>query len=158
MLYAEGAVCPSPLWNPSRSLCHPTGHLLATAGKVQVRLHAADGTLYDRSYDDGTNLMEALRDDPSLPVDAAGACNGTCQCSTCHVLLRGPEWRAKAEKLFPVSDAEQDCLDKAPGVTEASRLGCQLTLTEELDGLEVDLPKSTLDVRWQAAYRRSTKK
>lgn len=140
-----------------RALHRPTTPLYTT-GKVQVRIYATDGQTFDRSYEEGANLMEALRDDPTLPIDAAGACNGTCQCSTCHILLHSSEWCAKVEKLFPVTDAEQDCLDKAPGVTAASRLGCQLTLTEEMDGMEMDLPTSTLDVRWQAAYKRSVKK
>ncbi|KPA74461.1 putative mitochondrial ferredoxin, 2fe-2s-like protein [Leptomonas pyrrhocoris] len=129
-----------------------------TPNKVQVCINASDGTPYKRAYDEGTSLMEALRDDPTLPVDAAGACSGTCQCSTCHVLMRSPEWFAKTEKLYPVSDAEQDCLDKTPGATDASRLGCQVVLTEALDGLELDLPKTTIDLRWQAAYQRATKK
>ncbi|KPI88082.1 ferredoxin 2fe-2s-like protein [Leptomonas seymouri] len=127
-------------------------------GKVQVRINATDGTSYDRVYYDGTSIMEALRDDPTLPVDAAGACNGTCQCSTCHVYMHSPEWCAKVEKLYPVSDAEQDCLDKTPGATDTSRLGCQVILTEALSGLEVDLPKTTIDLRWQEAYQRSTRK
>lgn len=129
-----------------------------TSDMVRVRIRATDGTVYERLYDDGANLMEAIRDDGTLPVEVPGACNGMCKCSTCHVLLRTPEWVAKAEKVAPVSDMEQDCLDKAPGVTDASRLSCQLTLCGELDGMEIDLPTSTVDVRWQAALRRPAKK
>ncbi|CAC9520962.1 ferredoxin, 2fe-2s-like protein [Leishmania infantum JPCM5] len=129
-----------------------------TPGKVLVRIRDRAGATYERMYNEGDNLMEAIRDDTTLPVEVPGACNGTCQCSTCHVLLRSAEWLGKVEKLFAITDAEQDCLDKAPGVSDASRLSCQLTLSGELNGIEIDLPTSTLDVRWQAAYRRSTKK
>ncbi|CAG9579430.1 ferredoxin, 2fe-2s-like protein [Leishmania major strain Friedlin] len=129
-----------------------------TPGKVLVRIRDRDGTAYERMYNEGDNLMEAIRDDTTLPVEVPGACNGTCQCSTCHVLLHSAEWLGKVGRLFAITDAEQDCLDKASGVSDASRLSCQLTLSGELNGIEIDLPKSTLDVRWQAAYRRSTKK
>jgi ferredoxin-2, mitochondrial len=154
---AAGKLRAASLCTSSRAFFQTTPFFF-TPGKVQVRITVADGTAYDRTYHEGTSLMEALRDDPSLPVDAAGACNGTCQCSTCHVILHSPEWFAKVEKAYPISDAEQDCIDGAPGATEASRLGCQVVLTAELDGLEVDLPKTTIDLRWQAAYQRSTKK
>ncbi|KAG5472148.1 hypothetical protein CUR178_02822 [Leishmania enriettii] len=130
----------------------------ATPGKVRVLIRTSDGTAYERMYSEGDNLMEAIRDDHSLPVDVPGACNGTCQCATCHVILHSAEWMCKVERVFSITDAEQDCLDKAPDVSDTSRLSCQLTLSEELDGLEIDLPESTLDVRWQAAFRRSTKK
>ncbi|KAK7201518.1 ferredoxin, 2fe-2s-like protein [Novymonas esmeraldas] len=131
---------------------------LVVPGKVHVRIRASDGATHERLFNDGDNMMEAIRDDGTLPVDVPGACNGTCKCSTCHVLLPSAEWMERVGRLCPVSDAEQDCLDKAPGVTDASRLSCQLTLAEELNGLEVQLPQTTIDVRWQAALRRSVKK
>ncbi|CAM42705.1 ferredoxin, 2fe-2s-like protein [Leishmania braziliensis MHOM/BR/75/M2904] len=130
----------------------------ATPGKVRVRIRTRDGAVHERMYKDGNNLMESIRDDSTLSVDVPGACNGTCQCSTCHVLLHSSEWARKVESLFPITDAEQDCLDKAPDVSDTSRLGCQLTLSDELNGLEIDLPKRTLDVRWQATFRRTTSK
>ncbi|KAG5497086.1 hypothetical protein GH5_01615 [Leishmania sp. Ghana 2012 LV757] len=130
----------------------------AAPGKVRVLIRTSNGAAYERMYNEGDNLMEAVRDDHSLPVDVPGACNGTCQCSTCHVLLHSAEWMCKVERVFAITDAEQDCLDKAPDVSDTSRLSCQLTLSKELDGLEIDLPERTLDVRWQAAFRRSSKK
>ncbi|CBZ29310.1 ferredoxin, 2fe-2s-like protein [Leishmania mexicana MHOM/GT/2001/U1103] len=150
--------CSSATGSTPPSVSSTTSFRAATPGKVLVRIHDRDGTAYERMYNEGDNLMEAIRDDTTLPVGVPGACNGTCQCSTCHVLLHSAEWVAKVERLCAVTDVEQDCLDKAPGVSDASRLSCQLTLSEELNGIEIDLPKSTLDVRWQAAYQRSTKK
>jgi 2Fe-2S ferredoxin len=47
------------------------------------------------------------------------------------------------EKLAPASEDEEDMLDLAFGLTQTSRLGCQLIITEELDGLTVSLPAGT---------------
>ncbi|KAG5471474.1 hypothetical protein LSCM1_01564 [Leishmania martiniquensis] len=129
-----------------------------TPGKVRVLIRTSGGAAYERLYNEGDNLMEALRDDHSLPVEVPGACNGTCQCSTCHVRLHSAEWMREVEGVFAITDAEQDCLDKALDVSDTSRLSCQLTLTRKLNGIEIDLPERTLDVRWQAAFRRSTHK
>ncbi|GET91257.1 ferredoxin, 2fe-2s-like protein [Leishmania tarentolae] len=150
--------CSSVAGPSSPSASCTTSFRSETPGKVLVRIHDREGAVHERMYNEGDSLMEAIRDDTTLPVEVPGACNGTCQCSTCHILLHSTEWVRKVEKLFALSDTEQDCLDKAPGVSDASRLSCQITLSKELNGIEIDLPKSTLDVRWQAAYRRSTKK
>ncbi|KAG5497698.1 hypothetical protein JKF63_03964 [Porcisia hertigi] len=144
---------------PSASTCSSSSSLpSATPGKVHVRIRTSDGVTYERMYNEGDNLMEAIRDDSTLPVDVPGACNGTSKCSTCHVILQSAEWARTAERLFAVSDSEQDCLDRAPGASDASRLSCQLTLVKGLNGLEIDLPKSVVDVRWQTSPRRSAKK
>ncbi len=58
-------------------------------------------------------------------------------CSTCHVIVDP----AYIDKLKEPSDDELDMLDLAYGLTETSRLGCQIVMTEELDGLIVRLPK-----------------
>ncbi len=69
-------------------------------------------------------------------VDIEGACEGSLACSTCHVIVDGA-WFAKLAK--PTED-EEDMLDLAFDLQETSRLGCQLIMTEELDGLVVKLP------------------
>ena len=68
-----------------------------------------------------------------------GACEGSMACSTCHVIVDA-EWYGK---LKPASEEENDMLDLAYGITKTSRLGCQILLTEELDGLVVALPAET---------------
>ena len=70
-------------------------------------------------------------------IDLEGACEGSLACSTCHVIV-DPEWVAK---LKPASEDEEDMLDLAFGITKTSRLGCQILMTPELDGLVVRLPK-----------------
>lgn len=72
-------------------------------------------------------------------VDIEGACDGSLACSTCHVII-DPSWAAR---LIEASEDEEDMLDLAFGLTETSRLGCQIVMTAELDGLEVKLPTET---------------
>src|ERR1700741_5163574 len=72
-------------------------------------------------------------------IDIEGACEGSLACSTCHVIV-DPEWY---ELLREASEDEEDMLDLAFGLTATSRLGCQIIITEELDGLTVRLPSAT---------------
>ena len=72
-------------------------------------------------------------------VDIEGACEGSLACSTCHVVV-DPEWFGK---LTPPTEDEEDMLDLAFGLEKTSRLGCQLVMTEALDGLVVKLPAGT---------------
>lgn len=72
-------------------------------------------------------------------VDIEGACEGSLACSTCHVIV-DEDWYAR---LPEASEDEEDMLDLAFGLTRTSRLGCQLVITEELDGLTVALPGET---------------
>lgn len=81
---------------------------------------------------DGWTIMEMLRE-AGLPITAE--CGGACACATCHVYV-DEEWTAK---LNPASDMEVDMLDMALAVQPNSRLSCQLTCSEELDGIKVTL-------------------
>ena len=81
----------------------------------------------------GLSVMEIARMH-DLPVE--GACDGSIACATCHVIVDA----AYAGRLDEASAEEEDMLDLAVGVQPTSRLGCQIVLTEELDGLTVRLP------------------
>ncbi|AIL12453.1 2Fe-2S ferredoxin [Candidatus Paracaedimonas acanthamoebae] len=72
-------------------------------------------------------------------IDLEGACEGSLACSTCHVIV-DPEWY---DALPEAQEEEEDMLDLAFGLTRTSRLGCQIIITEELDGLTVTLPAAT---------------
>ncbi len=72
-------------------------------------------------------------------IDIEGACEGSLACSTCHVVV-DDGW---FDKLSPASEDEEDMLDLAFGLSKTSRLGCQIRMTEELDGLVVTLPAGT---------------
>jgi 2Fe-2S ferredoxin len=95
-----------------------------------------DGTSREVDAPLGLSVLEiAHRND----IDIEGACEGSLACSTCHVIV-DPEWY---ELLKEASEDEEDMLDLAFGLTATSRLGCQIIITEELDGLVVKLPSST---------------
>ena len=72
-------------------------------------------------------------------IDLEGACEGSLACSTCHVIV-DPEWY---DALPEAAEEEEDMLDLAFGLTHTSRLGCQIIMTEELDGLVITLPAAT---------------
>uniref|UniRef100_A0A3Q4HS72 Ferredoxin-2, mitochondrial n=1 Tax=Neolamprologus brichardi TaxID=32507 RepID=A0A3Q4HS72_NEOBR len=72
-------------------------------------------------------------------IDLEGACEASLACSTCHVYVSA----AHFDKLQEPEEREDDMLDMAPMLQENSRLGCQIILTPELDGIEVTLPKVT---------------
>jgi 2Fe-2S ferredoxin len=75
----------------------------------------------------------------SHDFDVEGACEGSLACSTCHIIV-DPEWY---HRLRPAEEEETDMLDLAYGLTRTSRLSCQLLMTEELDGLVINLPSET---------------
>jgi 2Fe-2S ferredoxin len=95
-----------------------------------------DGTRKEVDAPMGLSLLEiAHRND----IDVEGACEGSLACSTCHVVV-DKEW---FDKLAPASEDEEDMLDLAFGLTHTSRLGCQIRMSEVLDGLTVRLPAAT---------------
>ena len=71
--------------------------------------------------------------DKSLDIEAA--CGGCCACATCHVYI-SEEW---FQKLSPIDDDEESMLDQAFDVKKTSRLSCQINLTDDLDGLKLEL-------------------
>jgi 2Fe-2S ferredoxin len=81
----------------------------------------------------GLSVMQVAR---MHDLGVEGTCDGSLACATCHVIV-APE---DASRLDEASAEEQDMLDLAQGVRPTSRLGCQIVLTEELDGLTVRLP------------------
>lgn len=89
----------------------------------------------------GTNLLDIAQ---SEDLDMEGACGGSCACSTCHVIV---EDQAKYDAMPEPDDDENDMLDLAFGLTETSRLGCQVKMTKELDGVRVRLPSMTRNLQ-----------
>ncbi len=81
------------------------------------------------------NLMEMCKA-YELPVE--GTCGGMALCSTCHVYIEDDH------ELPEMKEAEEDMLDQAFFVEDNSRLGCQLLITEDLDGLVVRLAPQSL--------------
>ena len=92
-----------------------------------------DGTRREVDAPAGLSVLEIAH---KHKVDIEGACEGSLACSTCHVIVE-PAW---SKKLTRATEDEEDMLDLAFGLTETSRLGCQIIMTEALDGLVVTLP------------------
>jgi 2Fe-2S ferredoxin len=97
-----------------------------------------DGTRKDVDAPLGLSILEiAHRND----IDIEGACEGSLACSTCHVIV-DPNWFGLLDEP---SEDEEDMLDLAFGLAPTSRLGCQIIITEDLDGLTVTVPAETFN-------------
>ena len=72
-------------------------------------------------------------------IDIEGACEGSMACSTCHILVDADYFA----KLPAASEFEEDMLDLTYGLKPNSRLGCQVVVTDELDGMLLSLPTQT---------------
>ncbi|XP_047541101.1 adrenodoxin-like protein 1, mitochondrial [Vanessa atalanta] len=72
-------------------------------------------------------------------VEMEGACEASLACTTCHVYVNTDY----LDKLTDPEEKEDDLLDMAPFLKENSRLGCQIILTKEMEGMELTLPKAT---------------
>jgi len=74
-----------------------------------------------------------------------GACEGVCACSTCHIILEQDLYDQLSDEAEhgALSEDEEDMLDMAFGLTQTSRLGCQITVKENMDGSVFMMPKAT---------------
>ena len=81
----------------------------------------------------GLSVLEIARRNG---IDIEGACEGSLACSTCHVIVDAEDYG----RLPEASEDEEEMLDLAYGLTRTSRLGCQIIITEDLNGLAVTLP------------------
>jgi 2Fe-2S ferredoxin len=88
---------------------------------------------------DAPNGVSVLEIAHKNHISLEGACEGSLACSTCHVIVDA----AFFDKLKEASEDEEDMLDLAFGLTHTSRLGCQIIMCDELDGLKVSLPAAT---------------
>ncbi|KAJ1113712.1 hypothetical protein NDU88_001954 [Pleurodeles waltl] len=90
----------------------------------------------------GDSLLDVVVE-KNLDIDGFGACEGTLACSTCHLIFDNHVY----EQLEPITDEEMDMLDLAYGLTETSRLGCQICLTKAMEGITVRVPEAVADAR-----------
>lgn len=75
-------------------------------------------------------------------IDLEGACEGSLACATCHVIVE----KKYFDILEPATEPEEDMLDLAFGLTHTSRLGCQIIMMDELDGIRLKLPSATRNI------------
>lgn len=85
----------------------------------------------------GDSLLDVIVNN-QIDLDGFGACEGTLTCSTCHLILSQADYDKLPDKP---SDEELDMLDLAYELTDTSRLGCQICLSKDLNGLEVKVKK-----------------
>ena len=83
----------------------------------------------------GLSVMEGAIQNNIPGIDAD--CGGSMACATCHVYVKD-DW---FNKINEKSEGEDDMIDQAYEPKKISRLSCQITVSEELDGLEVNLPE-----------------
>ena len=79
-----------------------------------------------------------------IDIDGFGACEGTLACSTCHVIFTEEDFSKIDEEA---TDEELDMLDLAFGLTDTSRLGCQVCMSKSIDGVVVNVPEGVNDQR-----------
>ncbi|KAM7214763.1 2Fe-2S ferredoxin-type domain containing protein [Rhypophila decipiens] len=100
-----------------------------------------EGASHKIAVNKGDNLLDIAQ---AHDLEMEGACGGSCACSTCHVIVTEQDYY---DKMPEPDDDENDMLDLAFGLTETSRLGCQVVMTPELDGLVVKLPSMTRNLQ-----------
>ncbi|HIF25014.1 MAG TPA: 2Fe-2S iron-sulfur cluster binding domain-containing protein [Micavibrio sp.] len=107
-----------------------------------------DGSRKDVDAPIGLSLMEIAQKHDIEEIE--GACGGAMACATCHMYIH-PEWEEKCLQGEDArSEEEEDMLDLAFDVRDNSRLGCQIMMTEDLDGLVVALPGAEV-AEWEKA-------
>lgn len=133
--------------------------------RVEVFFIRADGTKIRGTGKVGDSLLDVVVNN-SIDLEGFGACEGTLTCSTCHLIFKQEDFDQLPGKLVvnylnsdiithacssifseKPGDEELDMLDLAYELTDTSRLGCQIILSKELNGLEVRVPTTINDAR-----------
>uniref|UniRef100_A0A182PE39 2Fe-2S ferredoxin-type domain-containing protein n=1 Tax=Anopheles epiroticus TaxID=199890 RepID=A0A182PE39_9DIPT len=111
--------------------------------EVEVTFVRANGERVKAKGKVGDSLLDVIVNN-NIDFEGFGACEGTLTCSTCHLIFSKADYDRLPEKP---SDEELDMLDLAYELTDTSRLGCQITLSKDLQGLEVRVPATINDAR-----------
>ena len=99
---------------------------------IKINIKDRNGNNHEIDAETDYTLMEVLRD---KGFDIEASCGGCCACATCHVYL-SDNWLSK---IKPMDDDEEAMLDQAFNVKKNSRLSCQIELSDELDGLNIEI-------------------
>lgn len=102
---------------------------------IKIKITDRDGVTHDveAPTDMNMNLMEVVRSYELAPEGTIGICGGMAMCASCQCYVKSNH------ELPEKSDDEEAMLAEAFNVSVTSRLGCQIHMTEDLDGLEVEL-------------------
>ncbi|XP_034971755.1 adrenodoxin, mitochondrial [Zootoca vivipara] len=127
---------------PSR-LFHASARApLSSEDKVTVHFINRDGDKLTAQGKVGDSLLDVVVDN-NLDIDGFGACEGTLACSTCHLIFEDNIFK----NLDAITDEEMDMLDLAYGLTDRSRLGCQICLKKSMNNMTVRVPDAVADAR-----------
>ena len=94
----------------------------------------SEGTEKSVEAENGLSVMEVARD---YDLEIEGTCGGSISCCTCHVII-DKDWFSIVGGPNP---DEEDMLDLAVGLEPTSRLGCQIEVSDKLDGLRLLIPE-----------------
>ncbi len=102
---------------------------------IKLKITDREGVTHevDAPTDMNMNLMEVVRSYELAPEGTIGVCGGMAMCASCQCYVKSDH------ELPEKSDDEEAMLAEAFYVADNSRLGCQIHMTEDLDGLEVEL-------------------
>ena len=102
---------------------------------VKLKITDRDGNTHDikAPVDMAMNLMEIIRSYELAPEGTIGICGGMAMCASCQCYI------TSNHKLPLMEDEEEAMLSEALNVTEKSRLGCQIIITKDLEGLECEI-------------------
>ena len=101
----------------------------------KITFKLKDGKAKTIDAENGLSLMEIARDN-DLGIE--GTCGGSISCCTCHLVIDENWFRLTG----PANPDEEDMLDLAVDLKPTSRLGCQIEMTDALDGLVVTIPEN----------------
>ena len=145
---------PSKSWDPGRTSHAPS--VVATSETIAVTVHLPEEQVLELRAAVGGTLMDALEQADLSDVWPGGACGGMCSCSTCRVVVEEgaaalPERQEEEEDMLDVAAAAAARSADAEGAADhyldaTSRLGCQITLRREDDGLVIRLPDDVTNV------------
>ncbi|MBF6607705.1 MAG: 2Fe-2S iron-sulfur cluster binding domain-containing protein [Flavobacterium sp.] len=102
---------------------------------IQLKITDRDGIQHtiEAPTDMNMNIMEVVRMYELAPEGTIGVCGGMAMCASCQCYI------VNDVKVPPINDDEEAMLSEAFNVKPNSRLGCQIAITEELNGLEIEL-------------------
>ncbi len=126
---------------------HATRPLVVSAKtpskSVEVTFELSGGVKHTAKGKVDQNLLDIVIDN-EVDIDGFGACEGTLACSTCHLVFSKEDYKRLPDEP---TDEELDMLDLAYGLTDTSRLGCQVYMTKDLSGIVVKVPEGVNDQR-----------
>ncbi|MDA0939179.1 MAG: ferredoxin family 2Fe-2S iron-sulfur cluster binding protein [Proteobacteria bacterium] len=108
---------------------------------LKMKFIKKDGMVMEVDAPEGLSVLEIAHKNNLYELE--GACEGSLACSTCHVIVDEGFFK----KLKEPSEEEEDMLDLAFGLEKHSRLGCQIIMNKDLDGLTVKIPSATRNIK-----------